>query len=172
MELGFWSKGLLGNAILDLYAKCGDVESAEKAFHGLEKRDVLAWNSVISMYSKGGLIEEVVMSIGPLLNSGILPNEFTFATLLSACARLKDVEFGRLVHCYVVKMGLEASSFCEGALIDMYSKCNYVTDARQVFDGSMDPDTVSWTSMIAGYIQVGLLEEALRSEERRVGKEC
>ncbi|XVE79227.1 hypothetical protein DITRI_Ditri14bG0040900 [Diplodiscus trichospermus] len=162
LKLGFWSKGLLGNAILDLYAKCGDVDSAAKAFIGLEKRDVLAWNSIISMYLKRGLLEEVVLSIGSMLNSGILPNEFTFATLLSACARLKDVEFGRLVHCYVVKMGLEASSFCEGALIDMYSKCNYVTDARRVFDGSMDLDTVSWTSMIAGYIQDGLLEEALK----------
>ncbi|XVE55203.1 hypothetical protein DITRI_Ditri03aG0140700 [Diplodiscus trichospermus] len=97
-----------------------------------------------------------------LLNSGILTNEFIFATLLSACARLKDVEFGRLMHCYVVKTGLEASSFCEGALIDMYSKRNLVTDARQVFDGSKDLDTVSWTSMIAGYSQDGLLEEALK----------
>ncbi|XWS23602.1 hypothetical protein CRYUN_Cryun28dG0028800 [Craigia yunnanensis] len=162
LELGFWSKGLLGNAILDLYAKCGDVDSVEKAFHDLEKRDVLAWNSVLSMYSKQGLVEEVVISFGSLLNSGILPNEFTFAVLLSACTRLKDVEFGRLVHCFIVKMGLEASSFCEGALIDMYSKCNYVTDARRMFDGSMDLDIVSWTSMIAGYIQVGLLEEALK----------
>ncbi|XVE95634.1 hypothetical protein REPUB_Repub02eG0115200 [Reevesia pubescens] len=162
LELGFWSKGLLGNSILDLYAKCGDVDSAEKVFHRLGKRDELAWNSVISMYSKRGLVEEVIKSIRPLLNSGVLPNEFTFATLLSACARLKDVESGRLVHSYVIKMGLEACSFCEGALIDMYSKCNYVTDARRVFDGSMDLDTVSWTSMIAGYIQVGLFEEAVK----------
>ncbi|GMJ12409.1 mitochondrial RNA editing factor 12 [Hibiscus trionum] len=162
LQLGFCPKGLLGNAILDLYAKCGDVDSAERAFHSLEKRDVFAWNSVISMYSKRGLVEEVVKSIGPLLNSGVLPNEFTFATLLSAGARLKDVEFGRLLHCFVVKMGLEVSPFCEGALIDMYSKCTYVTDARKVFDGSMDLDTVSWTSMVAGYVQVGLLEEAVK----------
>lgn len=166
LKLGFWSNGLLGNAILDLYAKCGDIDSAEMAFNGLGKRDVMAWNSVISMYSKRGLIEEVVTSMGSLLSSGILPNEFIFATVLSACARLKDVEFGRLVHSYAVKMGLEASSFCEGALIDMYSKCNSLADARQVFDGSKDLDTVSWTSMIAGYVQAGLLEEALKVFER------
>ncbi|EOY16621.1 Pentatricopeptide repeat superfamily protein [Theobroma cacao] len=162
LKLGFWSKGLLGNAILDLYAKCGDVDSAEKAFHGLEKRDVLAWNSVILMYSNRGLVEEVVKGTVSLLNCGVLPNEFTLATLLSACARLRDVEVGRIVHCYIVKMGLEVSSFCEGALIDMYSKCYYVTDARRVFDGSVDLDTVSWTSMIAGYVQFGLPEEALK----------
>ncbi|KAE8714308.1 Serine carboxypeptidase-like 42 isoform 1 [Hibiscus syriacus] len=155
LKLGFCSKGLFGNAILDLW---GDVVSAEKAFHSLEKRDVFAWNSVISMYSKRGLVEEVFKSIGPLMSSGVLPNEFTFATLLSACAKLKDVEFGRLVHCFVVKMDLEASPFCEGALIDIYSKCNYVTDARKVF-GSMDLDTISWTSMVACYVQVGLPED-------------
>ncbi|KAE8685702.1 Pentatricopeptide repeat-containing protein [Hibiscus syriacus] len=80
--------------------------------------------------------------------------------MCSLGTRLKDVEFGRLVHCFVVKIGLEASSFCEGALIGMYSK--YITDARKVFDGSMDLDIISWTSMVAGYVQVGLLEEALK----------
>ncbi|OMP05292.1 hypothetical protein COLO4_08946 [Corchorus olitorius] len=162
LKLGFSSKGLLGNAILDLYAKCGNIDPAEKAFSGLQRRDISAWNSIISMYSKRGLVEEVVKRFGALLNSGVLPNEYTFSVLLSACARLKDVEFGRLVHCFVVKMGLQSSSFCEGALIDMYSKCNLVSDARRVFDGSMALDTVSWTSMIAGYVQVGLPEEALK----------
>ncbi|KAK8681864.1 hypothetical protein V6N13_054263 [Hibiscus sabdariffa] len=90
---------LLGNAILDLYAKCGDVDSAEKAFHSLEKGDVFSWNSVISMYSKRGV--------------------------------------GRIADCSIVLL-------------------------KKVFDGSMHLDTVSWTLMVAGYVQVGLLEEALK----------
>ncbi|XP_022749405.1 pentatricopeptide repeat-containing protein At3g09040, mitochondrial isoform X2 [Durio zibethinus] len=159
LKLGFCSKGLLGNAILDLYAKCGDVDSAEKSFHGLEKRDVLAWNSIILMYSKRGLLEEVVMSIGSLLNSGILPNEFTVATLLSACARLKDVEFGRLVHCYVVKMGLEASSFCEG-----YVQVGLLEEALKVFESMQKvghvPDQVAFVTIINAFLGLGRLDDA------------
>ena len=172
LKLGVASKGSLGNAIVDLYTKCGNVDFAEKAFNQLENRGVLAWNSVLSMYSRRGFREKVVESFGSMRNCGVLPNEFTYAIVLSACARLVDVVYGRQVHCSVVKMGLDSSSFCEGALIDMYSKCNCVSDARCIFDGAVDLDTVSWTAMIAGYVQVGLPEEALKvfEEMQKVGR--
>ncbi|KAG6671679.1 hypothetical protein I3842_16G016200 [Carya illinoinensis] len=171
VKLGVGSKGSLGNAILDLYAKCGNVDFAEKAFNLLEKRDVLAWNSVLSMYSRLGLLEQAVKYFGLLRNCGVFPNEFTYAIILSACARLVGVKYGRQVHCCVVKTGFESITFCEGALIDMYAKCNSVSDARKIFDGAVDLDTVSWTAMISGYVQVGLPEEALEVFEE-MQKSC
>ncbi|GLT96123.1 hypothetical protein SLE2022_137680 [Rubroshorea leprosula] len=168
IKFGFWLTDLLPNAIVDLYAKCGNVWFAEKAFSRLEKGDILAWNSVLSMYSKQGMLEEVISCFLSLQNNGdeVFPNEFTFAIVLSACARLVNLEFGKQIHCYVVKMGLELSSFCGGSLVDMYAKCNCLASARLVFDGAIHPDKVSWTSMIAGYVQVGLPEEALKVFEK------
>lgn len=172
LRFGFGTNGLLGNAIVDLYAKCGNVDLAEKVFNRLEERDILAWNSILSMYSKRGLFEHVVQSFGLLCNCGVLPNEFTFAMVLSASAKLVDVNYGRQIHCHVVKFGVEMSSFCEGALIDMYAKCGNVRDARRVFDGAVDLDTVSWTSMIAGYIQAGSPQAALEvfDEMKKLGR--
>ncbi|GFZ09903.1 pentatricopeptide repeat (PPR) superfamily protein [Actinidia rufa] len=143
LKLGFGSKGKLGNAIVDLYAKCGDLEFAEKAFNQLQNRDA-------------------IRHFGSMLNYGVSPNQFTFAVLLSACARLMDAEFGKQVHCNVIKTGFEFNSFCEGSLVDMYAKLNNVIDARRIFDGADNPDTVSWTAIIAGYVQIGLPEEALK----------
>ncbi|XAR66123.1 hypothetical protein NMG60_11012216 [Bertholletia excelsa] len=161
LKLGFGSKGKLGNAIVDLYAKCGNMELAEKAFNQLESRDVSAWNSVLSMYSRKGDLERVISEFRLILNCRLLPNQFTFAVVLSTCARMIDVNFGKQVHCNVIKMGFEFNSFCEGSLIDMYSKFNCLTDARRIFDISEYPDTVSWTAIIAGYVQIGSSEEAL-----------
>ncbi|KAL6311142.1 hypothetical protein AAG906_025691 [Vitis piasezkii] len=161
LKFGFGSKGRLGSAIVDLYAKCGNVEFAAKAFNQLEKRDILAWNSVLSMYSRQGSLEQVIWCFGSLQNCGVSPNQFTYAIVLSSCARLVDIDLGKQVHCGVIKMGFEFNSFCEGSLIDMYSKCSSLVDARKIFDAVVDPDTVSWTAMIAGYVQVGLPEEAL-----------
>ncbi|KAL5776731.1 hypothetical protein ACOSP7_009657 [Xanthoceras sorbifolium] len=166
IKFGLGSKGLLGNAIVDLYAKCGNVDLAEKVFYRLEKRDVFAWNSILAMYLKSGLSDHVVKSFALLCNSGVLPNEFTFAMVLSACARSVDISYGRRIHCKVIKFGLQSISFCQGALIEVYSKCNNVSDARRVFDGAMDLDTVSWTSMISGYVQADLPEEALEVFEK------
>ncbi|XP_057972951.1 pentatricopeptide repeat-containing protein At3g09040, mitochondrial [Malania oleifera] len=162
MKYGVGSKGNLGNAIVDLYAKCGNVDYAEKACNLLDERDALAWNSVLSMYLRCGMLQKIIQSFGYMQNGGVLPNQFTYAIVLSACGRLVDVDFGRQVHCSVLKMGFEFDSFCEGSLIDMYAKCHFVTDARRVFDGAVEPDTVSWTAMIAGYVQSGSFEEALK----------
>jgi pentatricopeptide repeat protein len=173
LKLGFWSKGVLGNVIVDLYAKCADVDYAERAFKQLEDKDILAWNSILSMHSKQGFPHLVVKYFGLLWNSGVWPNEFTFAIVLSSCARLEMVKCGRQVHCNVVKMGFESISYCEGALIGMYAKCNFLTDARSIFDGAVELDKVSWTSMIGGYIKVGLPEEAVKlfQEMEKVGQE-
>ena len=159
---GFGSKGQLGNAIVDLYSKCGNAEFSLKAFNQLEKQDILAWNSVLSMYSRQGAVKQVIRCFGSLQNCGVPPNQFTYAIVLSSCARLVDIDLGKQVHCGVIKMGFEFYSFCEGSLIDMYSKCGSLVDSRKIFDAVEYPDTVSWTAMIAGYVQVGLPEEALK----------
>ncbi|WCJ26010.1 Pentatricopeptide repeat (PPR) superfamily protein [Euphorbia peplus] len=171
--LGFWSKGSLGNAILDLYAKCGNVDFAEKVFDGLENRGILAWNSILSMYSKLGFLDMVDKSYRSLQKHEVWPNEFTFAIVLSAYGRLESVQCGRQVHCNVIKMGFQSSSFCKGALIDMYAKCNSMNDCDKVFDLGVDLDTVAWTSMIAGYVKAGLPEKALEvfNKMKRVGLE-
>lgn len=162
IKYGIGSKGLLGNAIVDLYAKCGNVVFAEKVFNQLDNKELLAWNSLLVMYSRIGLQERVLQCFGSLRDCGLLPNEFTCAIALSVCAKLKNVEYGRFVHCWVIKIGFESISFCQGALVDLYAKCNHLRDARKVFDGAVDLDIVSWTAIISGYVQVGLLEEAIK----------
>lgn len=161
LKLGFGLRGKLGNAIVSLYAKCGNLEFAEKAFSRLVDRDTMAWNSVLSMYSRRGMVEDVVCSFGSMRNYGVLPNQFTFAIVFSGCGRLVNVALGKQVHCDVIKTGYEFSQFCEGSLIDMYAKCGCVVDARRILDAAVDPDTVSWTAMIAGYVQSGYPDEAL-----------
>ncbi|CAL1406273.1 unnamed protein product [Linum trigynum] len=162
IKLGVSSEGRLGNAILDLYTKCGDVDSAEKAFDWLESRDVSAWNSILLLYSKKAASFSVVRCFGLLWNEGVRPNEFTFAIALSACARLANVDCGRQVHSNLLKMGMESNCFSQGALIDMYAKSNQMAEARRVFDAALGKDTVSWTSLIAGYVQSGLPGEATK----------
>ncbi|KAF8394262.1 hypothetical protein HHK36_020469 [Tetracentron sinense] len=171
LKFGFGLKGKLGNALVDLYAKCGNVDSAKKAFDRLDERDGSAWNSILSMYSRSGLLEEIILSFRSMRNDGTPPNQFTCAMVVSACARLMDLEIGKQVHCNVIKMGFELNSFCEGSLIDMYAKCDFVIDARRIFDRAVDPDTISWTAMIAGYVQIGLPEEALKlfKEMKKLG---
>ncbi|KAL2333086.1 hypothetical protein Fmac_014299 [Flemingia macrophylla] len=120
-------------------------------------------NSVLCTYSSHGLPERVVDCYAAFSNSGHCPNQFTFAITLSASAKLYDLELGRAVHCCIIKRGLQSSSFCQGALIHLYAKCNSLTSARTIFDAAPSPhlDAVSSTALISGYVQAGMPQEAL-----------
>ncbi|GAB2209427.1 hypothetical protein Droror1_Dr00026641 [Drosera rotundifolia] len=172
IKFGFGSDGKMGNAVLDLYAKCGSLELAEIVFEGLEKRDVLCWNSVFSMYSRIGRVEKVVGGFGLMKSFSVRPNQFTYAAVFSGCAKLKVVCSGKQVHCDVIKMGFECDPFCESSIIDMYAKFRILNDARRVFDEVGSPSMASWTAMISAYIEIGVLEEALRLLEKMQHEVC
>ncbi|CAD5175506.1 unnamed protein product [Musa acuminata subsp. malaccensis] len=161
LKLELRLSGAVGNALVDAYSKCGHVCYSRRVFDRLEARDAAAWNSVLSAHSRHGLPDEVLHSFRSMRLAGAQPDQFGFAIALSACARLTGLVFGQQVHCDVVRTGFESSSFCEGSLIDMYSKCDCVADARKVFDGINNPDIVSWTNMIAGYARIGMCYEAV-----------
>ncbi|KAL4559195.1 hypothetical protein LXL04_031329 [Taraxacum kok-saghyz] len=160
--LGFDSHGELGNAIVNLHSKCSNISFAQKAFDQLKQKDTLSWNPILSMYSKQGMLEKVKQLFCDMQISGVYPNQFTYAIVLSVCGKSTDIMFGKTVHGHVIKTGFMSESFCEGSLIDMYAKCFLVDDACDIFNDCLYPDTVSWTSMIAGYAQSGFIKKALK----------
>ncbi|XP_057516829.1 pentatricopeptide repeat-containing protein At3g09040, mitochondrial [Amaranthus tricolor] len=162
LKLGFALNGELGNALLDLYAKCGNAVYTKRVFQRLEIRGVGCWNSIMSMYLRVGLVYEVVNLFWSMRNLGFWPNPFSYAIVLSACARMVLIDFGKQVHCDVIKMGYVWHSHCEGSLTDMYVKSNALGDARRLFDQVVNPSLVSWTTMITSYVMMGLLDEALK----------
>ena len=83
----------------------------------------------------------------------VLPNEFTFATLINACSILANLEIGRRIHALVEVSGLGSNLVACSSLIDMYGKCNHVDEARLIFDSMCTRNVVSWTSMITTYSQ-------------------
>ncbi|EPS65716.1 hypothetical protein M569_09060, partial [Genlisea aurea] len=161
LRLGISSHGKLGSSISELYARCGHVNYAEKMLFGLETRDEMAWNSFLVMKSRRRLFKDVLKDFALMWSSGVVGNQYSFATVLSACGKLMNLNLGMQVHCGVVKAGLEADAYCEGSLIDMYAKCHHLVAAKRIFDASKGPDTVSWTAIVSGFAQVGLATEAM-----------
>ncbi|KAJ7256129.1 hypothetical protein O6H91_Y414900 [Diphasiastrum complanatum] len=156
------SKILLGNTLVNMYAKCGSVLDARKVFDSMPEHNVFSWTIIISTYANHGQGEEAINLFQQMRQTGILPNVVTFVVVLKACARIPALEQGKQLHVDIIKSGFESDTTVRNTLVDMYAKCGCMEDALQVFNNMHDErDVVSWTAMIAGYAQHGLGKEAL-----------
>ena len=164
----------LGNALVDMYAKCGMIHKAQEVFHDLPVHDVISWNSLISGYAEHGLRDEALDCLMHMQHEGISPNGTTLVCLLKACHGSESLAMGEKIHSEAVKTGLLGKSVVLGnAIIDMYVKCNMLEKGKGVFeDELLERDTASWNTMINGYSRHGLDHEAvglfLRMQEERL----
>ncbi|KAJ7568857.1 hypothetical protein O6H91_01G050800 [Diphasiastrum complanatum] len=161
IKSGFESDVIVGNTLVDMYAKCGCIERALLVFNNMHKRDVVSWNAMIAGYAQQSLVKEALGLYGNMKEECVQPNNVTYVVLLKACASVAALEIGKQLHSDIIKSGFESNVIIENALVDMYAKCGCIEDARQIFNNMHERDVVSLTAMIAGYAQQGLGKEAL-----------
>eukprot|EP01018_Ginkgo_biloba_P029573 Gb_20749 [translate_table: standard] len=166
MKSGFESDVFVGSALVDMYAKSGDIRDAQKVFHKISERDMVSWSAMIAGYAQQGLSEEALKLFCQMLRAAMKVDQFTFASVLMACASLAALEQGKAVHAHIIKTGFGLDVFVGSALVDMYSKCGSIDDSRDVFDGMTERNLVSWTAMISGYAQHGRGKEAIQLFEQ------
>ncbi|XP_010928853.2 putative pentatricopeptide repeat-containing protein At3g13770, mitochondrial [Elaeis guineensis] len=164
----------LGTRLMILYAKCDSLEDARNVLDGMPERNIVSWTAMISGYSQRGCHAEALELFIRMLQTGLLPNEFTLATVLTSCSGPHGFKHGRQVHSLVVKTNFESHIFVGSSLLDMYAKADKIHEARTVFDMLPERDVVTCTAIISGYAQLGLDEEALELFRKlyEEGMEC
>ncbi|KAI7987331.1 Pentatricopeptide repeat-containing protein [Camellia lanceoleosa] len=92
-----------------------------------------------------------------MLQSGVLPNKFTYPFVLKACAGLGSLNLGKQVHGSVLKIGFDTDLHVQNTMVHMYCCCGGGLEfARTLFDEMPKPDSVSWSAMIGGYARLGM----------------
>lgn len=85
----------IDTALVDMYAKCGDLKTAQGVFNSKSKKSVVSWNAMIAAYGIHGQITFATTLFSKMVESHIKPNEVTFINILSACRHVGSVEEGK-----------------------------------------------------------------------------
>ncbi|GLU19623.1 hypothetical protein SLE2022_358620 [Rubroshorea leprosula] len=149
---------LLGR-LIDACFSLGFSNYGYSVFEGRSQADVYLFNTVIKGLSKESASEAVVV-YNKIRLAGLRPDCYSFPFALRAVMRLEAVELGRQIHCQSLCSGLGWNIHVVTALIQMYSSCECVYDARKVFDQVSSKDVACWNAMVAGYVKIGQVENA------------
>ena len=114
---GWLEKDLaLGNALVDMYAKCGALSNAQQLMDELQIRDVVSWNTVIGGYAERGYGREALNCFEHMESEGLSPDGVTFLCLLNACSHsglLNEIQilFGNMSEKYNIIPRLQHLAF-------------------------------------------------------------
>ncbi|GAB4842979.1 hypothetical protein Ancab_012957 [Ancistrocladus abbreviatus] len=140
----------------------GQLDSARRLFHRMPVRNVVSWSAMIDACVINGRPYAAFELFKKMqVEEGVKPNEFTLVSLLRACTALGSLKLGAWVHDYGVKNGFELGLYLGTALVDMYSKCGNLGEARRVFDKMENKSLATWNSMITSFGVHGCGREAL-----------
>ncbi|KAL4626484.1 hypothetical protein ACB092_05G099600 [Castanea dentata] len=160
VKYGFDSNVFVQNSLVHMYSSCGWIDMARGVFDLSQTSDVVTWNVMMSGYNRIKKFIESIKLFDEMERKGLLPTSVTLVLVLSACSKLKDLDYGKWVHKYVKERRVEPSLMLENALIDMYATCGKMNLALEIFRNMKTRDVISWTPIVAGFTNVGEVDLA------------
>lgn len=153
------------NALVSGFARNGEIDLSLQYLEAMQEEGIRprvnSWNGVISGCIQNEYFEDALDAFFNMLCFPEEPNFVTIASILPACAGLKDLNFGRAIHGFSLKRQLCGNTHVEGSLIDMYSKCGMKDYANKVFSMAENKSIGMWNEMIAAYVNSGETEKGI-----------
>ncbi|KAG9451313.1 hypothetical protein H6P81_011278 [Aristolochia fimbriata] len=162
IKYGFIDDVFVGTAIVDLYAKCGDVCDAVRQFSRMPNLNVVSWTAIISGFAQKGDHLNALRYFKKMKEIDEIINKYTITTVLTACAKPAMSEEAFQVHCLILKAGFASDLAVNDALINMYAKIGKIELAAKMFEElSLVKNVRSWETMISGLVQNNRLRESV-----------
>lgn len=140
----------MGNALVDMYAKCGEIGDANHAFDEMEEKNVISWTSLISGYGRNGHGDKAIALYKRMELEGLKPNDITFLSLLFACSHTGLTSegwecFDTMVNKYNILPRAEHFS----CLVDLYARAGLLEDAQTLIcDMNIKPNASLWGAIL------------------------
>lgn len=172
IRCGFDSDVYIGAALVDMYAKCGSLEHALRAYSRISNANLVSHNAMLTAYAMHGHGEEGIAFFRRRLECGSRPDHVTFLSVLSSCVHAGSIETGHeffdLMGFYDVRPTLKHFT----CMVDLLSRAGQLNKAYEFAENlPMEPDSVLWGSLFGGCVVHGNVELGEIVAEKLIGLE-
>lgn len=148
---GFGKALPVNNALIDMYAKCGSLESAREVFDRMRWKNVITWTTMISAVAMHGDASNALELFHQMKAENIEPNGVTFVGVLYACSHAGLVQEGRNIFASMEnEYGIAPKHEHYGCMVDLYGRANLLREALELVESMpFAPNVVIWGSLMA-----------------------
>ncbi|KAJ0976075.1 hypothetical protein J5N97_018040 [Dioscorea zingiberensis] len=148
------------NIMLAMHVRARRMGNACDLFDEFPDRDCVSFTTMIMGLAQNGRPGEALRVFRDMAVDGVVPNEITLASVISACANLGAFLEGRMVHGMAIKHGLDVFVLVSTNLVHLYATCSELDEARAIFERMPVRNAVTWNAMLNGYVKAGRIDDA------------
>eukprot|EP01018_Ginkgo_biloba_P020274 Gb_31034 [translate_table: standard] len=165
---GVESHPFMGTALIDMYAKCGSIETACKLFDAISERDEALWNAMIAGYGMHGDGRNALALFSQMQQTHVKPNHITFISVLSACSHAGLVDEGwEFFECMSRDYHIMPMLEHYACMIDLLGRAGHLDEAENfVQKMPFEPDSRVWGALLGACRIYGNIEIGERVGER------
>lgn len=140
----------LGSALVDMYAKCGDINMAMEVFWEMKEKNVYTWSGAMGGLAMNGYGEKCLDLFNLMRRENIMPNEVTFTSVLKGCSVAGLVEQGRKhFDSMINEYGIEPRVEHYGCMVDLYARSGRLDEALNFLDRMpFAPHVEAWGALL------------------------
>ncbi|XP_004304934.1 PREDICTED: pentatricopeptide repeat-containing protein At3g12770-like [Fragaria vesca subsp. vesca] len=161
LELAKWMDGyvckseyrnhvFVNTSLIDMYAKCGSVDSARMVFDRTPNKDVVVWSAMIVGYGLHGRGREAIDVYHSMQHAGVVPNDVTFLGLLTACNHSGLVHEGWELFHRMRDYGIEPGNHHYSCVVDLLGRAGQLEQAYDFIKKMpIEPGTSVWGALLS-----------------------
>ncbi|XP_051116791.1 pentatricopeptide repeat-containing protein At2g03880, mitochondrial-like [Andrographis paniculata] len=162
VKLGHSADNFVASSLIDMYSKCGCIESASLLLSGMVSNDTILWNSLICGYSQHGMGEKALQTFREMVNKGVLPDAVTFIGILTSCSHMGLIEEGRkYFYTMSESYGITPSIGHYACLVDLLGRAGNFDEVESLIEQmELTPNALIWENVLGacrlhGNIELG-----------------
>lgn len=142
----------VNNALLDMYAKCGNMDMAHRIFSAMPQRNVVSWSTMIGGYAINGESEKAFSLFSEMQSERVQPNHVTLLAVLTACTHSGLVSQGWSYFEYMTRpnSGIQPRIEHYACMVDLLGRSGYLQEAYNFIRCMpIEPDPGIWGALLS-----------------------